>query len=87
MVPGAAGFALHVPDLPAVDDAPARPAPRRAPPGPDDGVPRLSAVRLALALLALGFGGFAIGATEFVTMGLLPDIARGVGVDIPTGGT
>ena len=32
---------------------------------------------VALALLALAMGGFAIGTTEFVTMGLLPDIAAG----------
>ena len=31
-------------------------------------------------------GGFAIGTTEFVTMGLLPQISAGVGVSIPTGG-
>nr|WP_275585945.1 MFS transporter [Geodermatophilus sabuli] len=31
-------------------------------------------------------GGFALGTTEFVTMGVLPDIAAGVGVDIPTAG-
>jgi DHA1 family inner membrane transport protein len=43
-------------------------------------------LRVALAIAALALGGFAIGTTEFVTMGLLPDIARGVGVDIPTGG-
>jgi DHA1 family inner membrane transport protein len=41
---------------------------------------------VAVALLALALGGFAIGTTEFVTMGLLPDIATGVGVDIPTAG-
>ncbi|WP_277626733.1 MFS transporter [Arsenicicoccus piscis] len=34
----------------------------------------------------MGVGGFAIGTTEFVTMGLLPEIADGVGVDIPTAG-
>ena len=28
-----------------------------------------------LAVLAMGLGGFAIGTTEFVTMGLLPEIA------------
>ena len=39
-----------------------------------------------LATLALILGGVAIGTTEFVTMGLLPDIAAGVGVDIPTAG-
>ena len=39
-----------------------------------------------LALLALAVGGFAIGTTEFVTMGLLPEVAAGVGVDIPTAG-
>lgn len=39
-----------------------------------------------LALLALAVGGFAIGTTEFVTMGLLPEVAEGVGIDIPTAG-
>ncbi|WP_028642676.1 MFS transporter [Nocardioides sp. URHA0020] len=38
------------------------------------------------AVLALALGGFAIGTTEFVTMGLLPQIADGVGVSIPTAG-
>ncbi|WP_246065711.1 MFS transporter [Geodermatophilus aquaeductus] len=46
----------------------------------------LATPRVALALVALALGGFAIGTTEFVTMGLLPDIAGGVGVDIPTAG-
>ncbi|MDN4486639.1 MFS transporter [Demequina sp. SYSU T00039] len=36
----------------------------------------LSPARTRLALLALALGGFAIGATEFVAMGLLPEIAR-----------
>ncbi|MFL6175964.1 MAG: MFS transporter [Ornithinibacter sp.] len=40
----------------------------------------------SLATLALILGGVAIGTTEFVTMGLLPDIAAGVGVGIPTAG-
>jgi DHA1 family inner membrane transport protein len=31
-------------------------------------------------------GGFAIGTTEFVSMGLLPQLADGVGVSIPTAG-
>jgi MFS transporter, DHA1 family, inner membrane transport protein len=39
-----------------------------------------------LAVLALAMGGFAIGTTEFVTMGLLPEIASGVGVSIPAAG-
>jgi DHA1 family inner membrane transport protein len=37
-------------------------------------------------VVALALGGFAIGTTEFVTMGVLPDIADGVGVDIPSAG-
>jgi MFS transporter, DHA1 family, inner membrane transport protein len=39
-----------------------------------------------LATLALILGGTAIGTTEFVTMGLLPEIAEGVGVSIPAAG-
>ncbi len=39
-----------------------------------------------LALFALAIGGFAIGTTEFVSMGLLPNIARGVDVSIPAAG-
>lgn len=35
----------------------------------------LSPTRIRLALLALALGGFAIGSTEFVAMGLLPNIA------------
>lgn len=38
------------------------------------------------ALLAMAIGAFAIGTTEFATMGLLPQIAAGVAVDIPTAG-
>jgi DHA1 family inner membrane transport protein len=38
------------------------------------------------ALLALATGAFAIGTTEFTPMGLLPVIAAGVRVDIPTAG-
>jgi DHA1 family inner membrane transport protein len=37
-------------------------------------------------LLALAMGGFAIGTTEFMAMGLLPQVAGGVGVSIPTAG-
>ena len=45
-----------------------------------------TARHFTLAVLALAMGGFAIGTTEFVTMGLLPQIAAGVDVSIPTGG-
>ncbi|WP_405179743.1 MFS transporter [Nocardia sp. NBC_01377] len=38
------------------------------------------------AMLALALGGFGIGTTEFVTMGLLPDIAESVHVSEPTAG-
>ncbi|HEX7738315.1 MAG TPA: MFS transporter [Marmoricola sp.] len=39
-----------------------------------------------LAVLALATGGFAIGTTEFVSMGLLPQIAHGVHESNPTTG-
>jgi DHA1 family inner membrane transport protein len=42
--------------------------------------------RTAPALTSLAVGGFAIGTTEFVTMGLLPDIAAGLDVTIPDAG-
>ncbi|WP_281357247.1 hypothetical protein [Rathayibacter agropyri] len=35
----------------------------------------LSPARTRLALLALAMGGFGIGCTEFVAMGLLPQLA------------
>ncbi|MFE3200153.1 MFS transporter [Embleya sp. NPDC059237] len=41
---------------------------------------------MPLALLALAIGAFGIGTTEFVVMGLLPEIADGYGVSIPTAG-
>jgi DHA1 family inner membrane transport protein len=41
---------------------------------------------LLLATLALALGGFAIGTTEFVAMGLLPEIAHGVSISVPTAG-
>jgi DHA1 family inner membrane transport protein len=41
---------------------------------------------VVLAITALALGGFAIGTTEFVTMGLLPEIARGIDRSIPTTG-
>ncbi|WP_051684444.1 MFS transporter [Blastococcus sp. URHD0036] len=42
--------------------------------------------RVVAAIVALAVGGFAIGTAEFVTMGLLPEIAEGIGVDIPSAG-
>ncbi|HVK36825.1 MAG TPA: MFS transporter [Microlunatus sp.] len=42
--------------------------------------------RPGAALFALAIGGFAIGTSEFATMGLLPQIAAGVDVDIPSAG-
>ncbi|MEU9175507.1 MFS transporter [Streptomyces sp. NPDC048550] len=41
---------------------------------------------MPLALLALAIGAFGIGTTEFVIMGLLPEVAAGYGVSIPTAG-
>ncbi|NYF98476.1 MFS transporter [Janibacter cremeus] len=40
----------------------------------------------ALALAALVLGGIGIGTTEFVTMGLLPEIAAGIDTSIPRAG-
>jgi DHA1 family inner membrane transport protein len=42
--------------------------------------------RLVLAIGALAVGGFAIGTTEFATMGVLPQIADGVDVSVPSAG-
>ncbi|MFC4611450.1 MFS transporter [Streptomyces maoxianensis] len=41
---------------------------------------------MPLALLALAIGAFGIGTTEFVIMGLLPDVASDFGVSIPMAG-
>jgi MFS transporter, DHA1 family, inner membrane transport protein len=43
-------------------------------------------VRLVAAILALSLGGFGIGTTEFVSMGLLPEMAHAVSVSIPQAG-
>ncbi|CUR60932.1 Arabinose efflux permease family protein [metagenome] len=64
----------------AATDVPAESSPE------DLDAPSVTARHFGLAVLALGMGGFAIGTTEFVTMGLLPQISRGVDVTIPTGG-
>ncbi|MFC6087142.1 MFS transporter [Sphaerisporangium aureirubrum] len=41
---------------------------------------------MTLALLALAIGAFGIGTTEFVIVGLLPDVAADLGVSIPSAG-
>lgn len=43
--------------------------------------------RLALVLLTLAVGAFGIGTGEFVAMGLLPEISRGVDVSVARTGT
>ncbi|POP47207.1 MFS transporter [Superficieibacter electus] len=43
-------------------------------------------MKVNFPLLALAIGAFGIGTTEFSPMGLLPTIARGVDVSIPTAG-
>jgi len=58
----------------------AEPTPRFDPLGAD------RPTRPSWALFALAVGGFAIGTTEFASMGLLPQIAGGVGVSIPSAG-
>ena len=57
-----------------------------APAAPTPEETRQGARHVNLAILALAIGGFAIGTTEFVTMGLLPQIAAGVGITIPAAG-
>jgi DHA1 family inner membrane transport protein len=47
--------------------------------------PKVSSV-VRLPVLALALGAFAIGTTEFVTMGLLPEVATTFGVSIPAAG-
>src|SRR3954454_10544883 len=68
---------------------PARPTPPGGPvPAPmtTPAPPARSTRTAVLAIVALALGGFAIGTTEFVTMGLLPDIADGVDASIPAAG-
>jgi predicted MFS family arabinose efflux permease len=50
-----------------------------SPPDAEDAIAKRS-------LLALAVGGFGLGMTEFVIMGLLPDIAHTFGVSIPQAG-
>lgn len=53
---------------------------------PDAGARTGPAPHFVLAVLALALGGFAIGTAEFVTMGLLREIAAGVDASIPATG-
>src|SRR5215217_3284484 len=46
----------------------------------------VQARRFWLAVVSLAIGGFAIGTTEFVTMGVLPQVADGIDVSIPVAG-
>lgn len=48
--------------------------------------PDQTKINTNLALMALAVGAFGIGTTEFSPMGLLPTIAAGVDVSIPTAG-
>ena len=48
----------------------------RTGPASTPSTPAHSRARVRVALLALALGGFAIGVTEFVALGLLPDLAR-----------
>ena len=57
-----------------------------AAPAPADQAAAVRTPHVGAALFALAVGGFAIGTTEFVSMGLLPQLAHGVGVSIPTAG-
>tara|TARA_R110000787_G_scaffold8094_3_gene27067 strand:+ start:15731 stop:16897 length:1167 start_codon:yes stop_codon:yes gene_type:complete len=43
-------------------------------------------MKINVPLMALAIGAFGIGITEFSPMGLLPDMAEGLGVSIPTAG-
>jgi DHA1 family inner membrane transport protein len=57
-------------------------------PGTDGGATAMDGhgKHVGLAIAALALGGFAIGTTEFVTMGLLPEIAKGIDSSIPSTG-
>jgi DHA1 family inner membrane transport protein len=48
--------------------------------------PAVAHHRPALAIFALAVGGFTIGTTEFMTMGVLPEIAEGLDVSVPAAG-
>lgn len=68
---------------PTPSPAPNSPAPTSSAPVPPA---PLSPGRLRLVILAMSLGAFAIGTTEFASMGLLPQIARDLEVSIPQAG-
>lgn len=39
-------------------------------------------ILLSLPLLALALGGFVVGSSEFIIMGLLPEVAADLGVSL-----
>lgn len=49
-------------------------------------VTKAPSASLLLVIIALALGGFGIGTTEFVAMGLIQEIAAGVGVSVPQAG-
>ena len=51
-----------------------------------EAAPSVAAGRTMLIVLMLAVGTFAIGTGEFAIMGLLPDIAAGLGVSVPRAG-
>ncbi len=71
---------------PAATTVPGRPEESGRPENTGPVGPLVRSTHTNLALLALAAGGFAIGTTEFVTMGMLPEVAEGVGISIPTAG-
>ncbi|WP_198673436.1 MULTISPECIES: MFS transporter [Kocuria] len=58
--------------------------PRSSGRGHDDAA--ITTGRAVIAIIALSVGGFAIGTTEFMTMGVLPQIAESLGVSEPQAG-
>lgn len=56
------------------------------PPSPPAPTTTAAGGRVGIALTALVLGGVGIGVTEFVTMGLLPEIAAGIHTSIPQAG-
>ncbi len=53
---------------------------------PTTPVANAASERLLWIIVALALGGFGIGTTEFVAMGLIQEIAYGVGVSVPAAG-